>query len=198
MNGISNISLSAVGGSGADRLVGSALVDSLIGGGGNDTLKGLAGNDLITGGDGNDNILFDLAAEGSDFLNDFTGGQDNVGLASGIVNFAGVVGTEAAPVELVTGDFETGRANETAIALGDALKIVRLSTSRTTAEITGGLGAAVNAYVLVHNSTTGKGELWHDADWSGAGGRTQICSFENITDLAGVTALTFTDFVEID
>ena len=45
-----------VGGSGADRLTGTAETDLLLGSGGNDTLVGNAGIDLLGGGPGDDTL----------------------------------------------------------------------------------------------------------------------------------------------
>lgn len=182
----------------ADQLVGGNAADSISGGDGNDKIKGGQGADLVTGGNGTDEHFFDATNQFGDIINDFTGGTDKIGLATGIINFAGIAGTEAAPLALAATNFETGRTDETQIAAGDANKIVRLSTSRTTTQLTTGTGAAVACYVLAHNSTTGRAELYHDADWSDAANRTLVAAMGNITNLSGVSALTFTDFEEID
>jgi len=183
-----------------DELVGSAANDGITGGDGNDQIKGLNGADINTGGNGVDRFFFDATAQFGDTLIDFTGGTDKVGLGSGIVNFAAIAGTEAVPVALATGNFETARTAVTTLVAGDALKIVRLTTEQTTVQLTTGTGAAgaVNLYVLAFDSTIGRGVLYHDADWADAGGRTLVARFENITTNAGVQALTFTDFEEID
>ncbi|MCZ6653391.1 MAG: calcium-binding protein [Planctomycetota bacterium] len=181
-----------------DSLIGGAGVDSLTGNDGNDILKGGAGADLVTGGNGNDQIFFDAVGDFGDIIGDFAGAQDKIGLASGIIDFAGVAGTEAAPVNLVTGDFVTSRAAETDIVAGDDLKIIRLSGARTTVQLTTGTGGVADAYVLAFDSTLNQGVLYHDTDWSNVGVRTLVAKFTNITTLAGVSALTFTDFQEID
>jgi Ca2+-binding RTX toxin-like protein len=46
----------AIGGAGADRLVGSAGKNLLVGNGGNDTLYGAAGDDVLKGGSGVDRL----------------------------------------------------------------------------------------------------------------------------------------------
>jgi len=160
--------------------------------------KGSAANDGITGGDGVDRFFSDATAQFGDTLIDFTGGTDKIGLASGIINFAGVAGTEAAPAILTFFSFETSRSAITAIAAGDTLKIIRISAEQTTVQITGDAGAAVAAYVLAFDSTIGRGVLYHDTDWSNAAARTLVARFENITTNAAVQALTFTDFEEND
>lgn len=180
-----------------DSLVGGAAADSMNGGVGDDILKGGNGADLLTGGTGTDRFFIDATAEFGDILNDFTGGTDRFGLASTIINFAGVAGTEAAPLQLTSGDWQT-RATAADIVVGDANKIVQLTSSRTTAQLTGDLGGAAAAYVLAFDSTLGLGVLYHDTDWSDAITRTLVARFNNLTTLAGVTALTYTDFEEID
>lgn len=189
---------SVIGSAFADELVGGTGNDGISGGDGNDQIKGNNGADILTGGGGTDRFFFDATTQFGDTLIDFTAATDKVGLGSGIVNFAGVAGTEAVPVPLVAANFETGRATVSAIAVGDTLKIVRVSGEQTTAQITTDVGGAANGYVLVFDSTIGRGVLYHDPDWSSAAGRALVARFENIITNAGVQALTFTDFEEID
>ena len=71
----------AVGGFGADTLIGNSLNNTLTGGAGDDTLNGAAGSDLLFGGANNDTYLFgpasvaeadqvtENASEGIDLLN---------------------------------------------------------------------------------------------------------------------------------
>ncbi len=160
--------------------------------------KGSAANDGITGGDGVDRFFSDATAQFGDTLIDFTGGTDKIGLASGIINFAGVAGTEAAPVALSAANFETTRTAVAFVSAGDAAKIVCISAEQTTAQIVGDAGAPAAAYVLVLDSTIDRGVLYYDADWSNAAGQLLVIRFENITTNAAVQALTFTDFEEID
>jgi hypothetical protein len=98
------------GGAGNDRLFGNEGNDSLIGNAGNDILNGGAGNDVLTGGTGRDLFLFGdntpfaTAGLGIDRINDFTLGEDSIGLSRATFtnvgnNFAtdfGVVSDDAA------------------------------------------------------------------------------------------------------
>jgi Ca2+-binding RTX toxin-like protein len=71
----------AIGGSGADSLIGNSLNNTLIGGAGDDTLNGALGSDLLFGGANNDTYLFGASSileadqvtenvnEGTDTLN---------------------------------------------------------------------------------------------------------------------------------
>ncbi|MDF2766610.1 MAG: hypothetical protein K0S81_3605, partial [Rhodospirillales bacterium] len=52
------------------------------------------------------------------------------------------------------------------------------------------------AYVLVFNSTTGLGELWHDANWSDIGDRHQVATFNDIDAATELTGLTNANFAE--
>ncbi len=72
-------------------VTGTATSELLSGSVGNDTIEGLAGNDILTGGPGTDRFVFD-AGFGSDRVNDFTPGQDQLQLntALGVSNFAGL------------------------------------------------------------------------------------------------------------
>jgi RTX calcium-binding nonapeptide repeat (4 copies) len=75
------------GGAGNDRLSGNEGKDVLIGGAGNDFLYGGAGDDILTGGVGKDRFIFgdgapfNAASLGIDRINDFTPGEDSIGLS---------------------------------------------------------------------------------------------------------------------
>ncbi|MBZ9739218.1 MULTISPECIES: beta strand repeat-containing protein, partial [unclassified Mesorhizobium] len=187
------------GTSGNDSLTGTATGDTLIGGAGNDTICGGGGNDILIGGTGADQ--FRLATNtGTDTVKDFLAGTDKIGLldtgstGSGSVNFANTTGTSAGNA-LNASDFAL-RGSVSALTVGDSAHIVQISAAQTSAQIAAATAAvAVNAYVLVFNSTTGHGELWFDTNWSDATGRTQVATFDNITTLGQLTTLTSTDFV---
>jgi serralysin len=74
-------------GAGNDRLLGNEGKDGLVGGNGNDTLNGGADDDILTGGAGKDRFIFgdtapfNTAALGVDRINDFTPGEDLIGLS---------------------------------------------------------------------------------------------------------------------
>jgi hypothetical protein len=188
-----------------DELTGGVGNEGISGGDGNDQIKGNVGSDIVTGGAGTDRFFYDLTTHfGATFatpevISDLAGGTDKIGLASGIVDFAGVVGTEALPLPLATANFETGRATISALVAGDANKIVRISGEQTSTQIQNDVGAAgaVNLYVLVFDSTLGRGLLVHDANWADNAGRT-FTRLESITTNAQLQLLTFTDFEEID
>jgi serralysin len=80
------------GGAGNDRLFGNEGKDALIGGAGNDLLNGGAGDDILTGGAGNDRFVFGdctpfkAASLGVDRINDFTPGEDLIGLSKATFN----------------------------------------------------------------------------------------------------------------
>ena len=80
------------GGAGNDRLFGNEGKDAIIGGAGNDFLYGGAGDDILTGGVGNDRFVFgdgtpfDAASLGIDRINDFTPGEDAIGLNKATFN----------------------------------------------------------------------------------------------------------------
>ena len=52
-----------------------------------------------------------------------------------------------------------------------------------------------NLYVFVFNSTTQRGEIWFDTNWSDVGSRVKIATFDNITTLAQLNAITASDIV---
>ena len=57
-------------------------------------------------------------------------------------------------------------------------------------------GGVANAYVLVFNSTTGHGELWHDTNWSDIGNRVQVATFDDIDQLTELTGLSASNVAE--
>jgi serralysin len=82
------------GGAGNDRLFGNEGKDALIGGTGNDILTGGAGGDILTGGAGKDQFIFgdgssfNAASLGIDRINDFTPGEDLIGLSKATFNLS--------------------------------------------------------------------------------------------------------------
>lgn len=84
----------AIGGAGADLLVGSTSANALIGNAQNDILMGLGGADILTGGAGNDTFQFlklsDSTTKAADLITDFVQGQDKIDVAA-IVTSAGAM-----------------------------------------------------------------------------------------------------------
>jgi hypothetical protein len=181
------------------KIVGSSGADTIVASSGADIINAGAGNDTVTGGGGADQFRM-ATNSGTDIVKDYTDGTDKIGLldtgttGSGSVNFANTTGTSAGTV-LNAGDFSV-RASISALTAADSAHVVQISASQTSVEIlTTTAGVAANAYALVFDSTTGRGELWFDADWSTTAGRTQVATFDNITNLAGITAITASDIV---
>ncbi|RWP10169.1 MAG: type I secretion C-terminal target domain-containing protein [Mesorhizobium sp.] len=199
----SQLTVEAIAGtSGNDILAGTAIGETLVGGAGNDTICGAGGNDVLIGGLGADQ--FRLATNtGTDIVKDLAQGTDKIALldtgstGTGSVNFVNTIGTSAGTA-LNASDFSI-RASISALTAGDSTHIVRIDAAQTSAQIAAVTAAvAANTYVLVFNSTTAHGELWFDANWNDAAGRTQVATFDNITTLGQLTTLTSADFVVYD
>lgn len=181
------------GGAGADSLSGGTGTDVLDGGAGTDTLFGGAGVDTMTGGEGADLFVYSASTEGTDVITDFTAGTDKFAIADAIINPVATANGDA----YAAGDYVATHDAVTDIVVGDSSKLIELQTAQTTTQISTGAGGAADALVLVFNSTTGKGELWYDNDWSDAGSRVQLATLDNVTTLTGVTDFTNADFVNI-
>ena len=194
------------GGSGSDILAGFNGDDTLTGGEGrdyllgsqqNDLLSGGGGDDMLFGGGGNDQFrMIAPAQNGTDVILDFTDGSNTIGLLQGGGGWnAANTSATANGATLNASDYQN-RAAITNIALGDNNKVVEIQSAQTTSHILGDTGAAANAYVAVFNSDTGKGEIWYDSDWSDAGGRVQIATLDDVTNLSQLLGLDNTKFVE--
>ncbi|WP_414568186.1 SdiA-regulated domain-containing protein [Nostoc sp. CCY 9925] len=72
------------GGNGKDTLFGNAGNDTLSGGNGADILWGGEGNDVLNGGNGRDTFVLRGNSNDTDTIQDFTPGQDSIGLSGGL------------------------------------------------------------------------------------------------------------------
>ncbi|MTI43571.1 uncharacterized protein DUF4214 [Roseibium hamelinense] len=187
----SAVNVNAADLSGVLRIAGSNSADVIAGGGAADIIYGLGGDDTLTGNGGADQFRF-VGFNATDRITDFSNGEDKVG--SNVIDFGNTTATTAGAT-LNAADYVDNRAAITAIGSADGNKVIELQGASSTTQVQTDTGAAVEAYVLVFNSTTGRGELWYDSDWSNTG-RTQVATFDTITDLAGVTGFSNTDFVE--
>ena len=184
------------------KIIGSSGADTIIGGSGDDTINGQAGNDILTGGGGADQFRL-RTNSGTNTITDFTMGTDKIGFldtgstGSGSVNFANTTGT-AAGTALNASDFLT-HANVSDISNSDDNSIIEITNAQTTGAIQtttiSGGGSPINDFIVVFNSTTGRGEIWFDTDWSNTANRVQIATLDNVTTLAQLTAITASDIV---
>ncbi|WP_223462618.1 beta strand repeat-containing protein, partial [Pseudomonas sp. A-R-26] len=184
----------------AFNINGSSGVDNISGGSGADTINGQAGNDTLTGNGGVDQFRLRTNG-GTDTITDYTDSTDKIGFLGGAVT-GGVGFTTAgssAGTALLSTDFQT-RNSISNINNNDDNKIDLIdASSQTTSQITTGIGGgATNTYVIVFNSTTSKGEIWFDTDWSNTASRVQVATLNTVTTLAGVTNITASDIVVYD
>ena len=179
---------------------GSSGADTIIAGGGADTINGQAGNDSLTGNGGADQFRLRTNG-GTDTITDYTDNADKIGFLGGAVtggvNFTNTVASSAG-TQLNASDL-ISRNSINNINNNDDNAVDVISAAQTTAQITGTNGGnATNTYVIVFNSDTGKGEIWFDDNWNNTAGRVQVATLNNVTSLAGVTAITNTDIVVYD
>ena len=177
----------------AETIVGTSIADLIFGGTGTFV-------DNITGGAGADQFRFGTTSI-TQVITDFTDGTDFIAFRDGggglpAIQFANQTGT-AAGIVLAVGNL--GAVTNTAGA-GFASNSVNVSgVAMTGAEIIAiddvdsTLGGDLT-YLVVFNSTTGKGEIWYDADWDAAGDTLKVATLDNITTVGGITALTEADF----
>jgi S-layer protein len=167
-------------------LGGTTEATTVTGSGGNDTVA-VSGSDRVTGGLGADTFTLDTAD---------TNGAPTGGTANVILDFA--AGTDKIRIVLdgANGAVST-QTDITALAATSAEDIVilqsALTSSQITTQVTG--NAATDAFIVVFNSSTAKGEIWHDTDWQNTANRTLVATLDNVTTVGGVTGLLATDFI---
>nr|QIG91066.1 hypothetical protein G6P99_00015 [Bradyrhizobium sp. 6(2017)] len=189
VTGTDQSSNTLIGGAGNDTLVGGSQADLLVGGGGNDTLTGNGGADQ-----------FRLRTDkGTDTITDYTDNTDKIGFLGGAVAGGFTFGNTVASsggTTLSASDL-TQRATISAIsgANDDNQVIVITGSQNNSAITTTTVSGATNLYVIVLDSTTGKGEIWFDSDWGDTANRVQVATLNNVTTTAAVTAITNTDIV---
>lgn len=188
----SGVNLDGSNASGALRLAGSNTDDAIQGGLGNDIFYGMGGSDVLTGNEGADQFRFSNN-NGTDEIKDFTAGVDKIGLER--VDFQNTTASSAGTA-LNTEDYVQNLLAVANLSSADSDKVVELQNAATANQITQTTVGATDTYLVVFNQTSGKGELWFDADWSSASGRSMTAEFDNITDVASLIGLTNTDFVE--
>ncbi|MDM7942368.1 MAG: peroxidase family protein [Hydrogenophaga sp.] len=166
------------GNNNANTLKGTANADTINGLGGNDVLNGHAGNDTIDGGTGNDVINGGLGADvltggaGDDtFVFNTTLGNGNVDV---ITDFSNVRRND-----------DTFHLENTGAGLFNGLSRGKLDA----AAFEVGTAATTAAHRIVYNNTTG--DLYYDADGSGAGAQVLFATLSNRA------TLTHHDFVVI-
>jgi len=149
-----------LGGNGSDRLGGGDGNDSLAGGKHGDTLWGGAGHDTLAGGAGSDLLNGGAGNDAFVFAVAFATGADT------ITDFAG--GTDQLHISRhLTGSLATGALSDARLVLGDA--------------------ATTSQHRFVFDADTG--DLYYDADGSGAAAQTLVAT------LAGVTSIVASDIV---
>ena len=179
--------------SGVLRIAGSSSNDVIIGGSGNDIIYGLGGSDVLTGNGGADQFRM-MGTSGTDVIKDFLQGTDKIGFNN--IDFGNTTATSAGTI-LSLQDYVDNRNGITSMGASDNNKVVELQAALSTSQIQNdNTSSAVQAYVVVFNSSTNKAELWFDTNWSDFFNRTQVATFDNIVDLVGVKAFSNVDFVE--
>lgn len=148
---------------GDDRLTGSAQGDILSGDEGDDELIGEGGPDNLTGGDGADTFSYrdTIAHVSGDSIADFEGVTGDTIVLTGSVFLHGRSVSAYTPGTTIA-----------ALTIGSHMdKLVRLSNAQTSAQIATGTAQAVDAVVLVFDSTKGHAVVAYDQNWSDSANR---------------------------
>ncbi len=162
-------------------------------GSGDDIIYGLQGADTLTGNGGADQFRLVNGTNGKDLIKDFLNGTDKIGFNS--PDFAATTAT-AAGATLAAADYIDNRMASPPLAPATTTRSLSCRGRCRPARSPPMRVPPCRRIVVLFNSTTSKGELWLDQDWSTASGRTQEATFDNVSTLVGVTAFQNTDFVE--
>ena len=173
------------------RIAGSAVNDAIEGGSGDDIIYGLGGNDMLTGNDGADQFRFSNWS-GTDEIIDFVSDEDMIGLNR--ADFANTTASSDGAV-LSTDDYVENLQSIANMSTAESDTVVELQMGASQTQIETSTGSATDAYLMVFNTTSGKGELWFDTDWSNDG-RQHVATFDDIDSLVELTGFTNNDFVE--
>jgi Ca2+-binding RTX toxin-like protein len=210
------------GGDGNDSILGNAGADLIYAGDGDDRLEAGQGDDTVEGGAGDD-ILWG-GSTGADRLTGGTGadqfrfsnGNANVTVTDfsrtegdtlafadpdGSLNFA-ATGT-AGGAALAGADFDAVATiaavrSDTGGANAGNHQVYVITSTQTTAQIQAAVaGGALQAYVVVYDSTQASAKLYFDADWSDTTGRTEVATLTGLSasDLAALVSGNFRAWV---
>lgn len=180
----------AVGGSGADTLIGNASANKLTGGAGADTFFGLGGADVMTGGAGADTFSYLSASESlstaADVITDFETGVDKIDLSAlTVTSFS--IGVEGAynKLDIITSGgvmkiLVAGAIRETDVTVVTTTGQTLVGTAGTDT-LVGGAGA---------DTLIGKGGA--DLLTGGAAGDTFV--YERVSDSTAAAYDIITDF----
>ncbi|MFM7170631.1 MAG: VCBS domain-containing protein [Cyanobium sp.] len=180
-----------------------AQVDFFFGDNGPDKLIGGAGNDVLTGGTSPDEFrMIAPTSNGTDLLIDFRtipSPDDMIYLLQGGDgwNAAGSSPTGDNGENLAASDylsisqagFGAAAKNNKVVGLSEAVAGDSAITSLTSIN-------ADNAYVLLFNSVSSRGEIWWDDNWSNSSGRLKIATINSLSTPTSVTNANQTYFGE--
>lgn len=210
---------SIAAGAGNDTVVGTAQADMIIGeagndilsggatGGGADVINGAAGTDTIYGGAGADVLIGGVNADtfvydvtnvtsaDGDTITDFTAGAGGDVILIDVSAVGGGIIANLSSANFTSGMGAAGivAADNTIIVLTDTAGFPTFFSAET---VVNGDNFATDDYLLIFfNSTSGRVEVYADADSSAAGGQVLLASFGNMTTAAQAAALVAANFV---
>lgn len=198
-----------IGNQGSDRVYGGNGNDSLEGGQGDDTVEGGADNDTLWGGSsGTDRLSGGTGADQFRVTNANTGvtmtdfslaDGDTLAFRDGVtpeaVNFSAVTNGGTPSANLLAADFDAVASvaavrSDTGGANAGNNQVYVITATQTTAQITAAVASgALNAYVVVYDSTQDRAKIYFDADWSDAASRVDVATVVGLSaaQLAGLT-----------
>lgn len=182
-----------------DVLIATNHADAIDGKAGADRLQGNDGDDTLTGGDGDDVFVYAMGQiDGSDHITDFDFGTSTTfedklqfSAASNAYNLGNLNAVvDGAIITSITSAGAT--ATEIIILKSVAIASTNITSSLNT--INADIDSGRSALNLFFDSTESRAVMYLDINGSASGGHSKLITFDNLTTLAALDAVDFTDF----
>jgi len=193
------------GGAGDDLIEGGQDSDTIEGGAGDDAMwGGTTGADRLTGGLGADQFRFESGNRAVS-VTDFRPAEGDKlvlsdGGGGGRVSFVAVTNGVTPTAALTADDFDKVAAvaqvrSDSGGANAGNNQVYVISTAQNSDQIAAAVpNGALNAYVVVFDSSEGVAKLYFDSDWSDPDNRVEVASLPEVT-AEQVSALSVADFM---
>lgn len=186
------------GGSGEDVLVSTNHADSISAGGGDDVIMGGSGADTMTGGAGEDTFVYSAVSDIGDTLTDFdfataTTTTDVLRISAGGAGFN--LGNQDAVVDgAIISSLVSAGAVGTELIILNTIGIAQTNIDSALDTVNADVNSARGVLNVFFDTTASRAVMYYDTNGNAAGGHVLVATFDNVTTLAGMNNINFTDF----